>query len=47
MPWVACPGDGGSVSFQDEKQSVLRLTQIRFTGLEITFSNMKTLQKIF
>lgn len=27
VPWVACPGDGGSLSIQDyEKQSVLRLT---------------------
>lgn len=33
------PGDGGSLSVQDfKKQSVLRLTQIRLTGLEITVS---------
>lgn len=33
------PGDGGSLSVQDyEKQSVLRLTQIRLTGLEFTVS---------
>lgn len=37
---VACPGDIGSLSVQGyEKQSVLRLTQIRFTGLEMAVSN--------
>lgn len=35
---MACPAYGGMLTFQDyEKQSVLRLTQIRFTGPETTF----------
>lgn len=48
MPWVACPGYGSSLTVQEhEKQSVLRLTQIRFEGFEKIFPTGKTLQKHF
>lgn len=48
MPWVACPGYGSSLTVQEhEKQSVLRLTQIRFEGFEKNFPTGKNFTKTF